>query len=293
MYRRSLHDTLRFGGAITTLLFASACANMSGTSSAAATTKELAASAMAKPAEIVLAKDVKFDQLNPARGDASPQAGTLWGSRKEAVGPTGFLLKFAPNFSSPPHIHPETYRSVVLQGFVNNDDPAAAKMWMPAGSFWVQPKGEVHITEATENGGMGLVEIEMGPYLVQPTSMAFETKERPINIDVVNQVWSPAPSLSGGVYTTMLWGDPAGDAKGGLFLKVEPGKSAVVSGEGQLLRLVVVHGTPAVWTGGAEPQKFVMGDYVGTKGPNRVSCEGAEACELYIRTEGSFKLLAE
>ena len=92
--------------------------------------------------EVILASEVKWEQLNPARGDDSPQAGTLWGDRKGTV-PTGFLARFAEGFSSPPHIHNTTYRAVVISGLIHNDDPDAAPMWMPAGSFWTQPKGEV------------------------------------------------------------------------------------------------------------------------------------------------------
>ncbi len=54
--------------------------------------------------EVVLASEVEWEQLNPARGDASPQAGTLWGDRKGS-GPTSFLLKPVDGFESPPHIH--------------------------------------------------------------------------------------------------------------------------------------------------------------------------------------------
>lgn len=41
----------------------------------------------AKPAaeptsRVVLTSEVKWDQLNPARGDKSPKAGTLWGDRE-------------------------------------------------------------------------------------------------------------------------------------------------------------------------------------------------------------------
>ena len=32
--------------------------------------------------KIVSIKDVNWEKLNPARGDKSPQAGTLWGDRK-------------------------------------------------------------------------------------------------------------------------------------------------------------------------------------------------------------------
>ncbi|MEM9052957.1 MAG: DUF4437 domain-containing protein, partial [Bacteroidota bacterium] len=96
---------------------------------------------------VLLSSEIIWQKLNPARGDASPQAGTLWGDRKGEVS-TGFLAKFVDGFSSPPHIHNVTYRAVVISGLVHNDDPEAENMWMPPGSFWTQPAGETHITSA-------------------------------------------------------------------------------------------------------------------------------------------------
>jgi hypothetical protein len=84
--------------------------------------------------KVVLTSEVNWEQLNPARGDKSPKAGTLWGDRN-GPGPTGFLLKPADGFKSPPHIHNVSYRGVVISGLVHNDDPNADDMWMPTGSF--------------------------------------------------------------------------------------------------------------------------------------------------------------
>ena len=117
--------------------------------------------------KVLLRSEIKWEKLNPARGDQSPQAGTVWGDRKGEV-PTGFLAKFADGFSSPPHIHDVTYRAVVIKGSIHNDDPKAANMWMKPGSFWTQPKGESHITSAKGEENIALVEIDKGPYLVQP-----------------------------------------------------------------------------------------------------------------------------
>ena len=53
--------------------------------------------------EVVLTSEVNWEHLNPARGDKSPSAGTLWGDRKGNE-PTGYLLKPTDGFKSPPHI---------------------------------------------------------------------------------------------------------------------------------------------------------------------------------------------
>ena len=41
--------------------------------------------------EVVLTSEIQWEQLNPARGDASPQAANIWGDRKQP-GETGFLV---------------------------------------------------------------------------------------------------------------------------------------------------------------------------------------------------------
>ena len=115
---------------------------------------------------VLLSSEIVWEKLNPARGDKSPQAGTIWGDRK-GIQATGFLAKFVDGFSSPPHIHNVTYRAVVIKGLVHNDDPEAEHMWMKPGSFWTQPRGEVHITAAKGEENIALVEIDSGPYLVK------------------------------------------------------------------------------------------------------------------------------
>ena len=60
--------------------------------------------------KVLLSSEIVWEKLNPARGDQSPQAGTIWGDRRGSVA-TGFLAKFVDGFSSPPHIHNVTYRA--------------------------------------------------------------------------------------------------------------------------------------------------------------------------------------
>ena len=138
--------------------------------------------------EVLLSSEIRWEKLNPARGNQSPQAGTIWGDRKGEIA-TGFLAKFSDGFSSPPHIHNVTYRAVVLKGLIHNNDADAKNMWMPTGSFWTQPKGEAHITSAKGPENIAYVEIDSGPYLVKSVQEAFNSGQRPINIDASNVVW--------------------------------------------------------------------------------------------------------
>lgn len=101
--------------------------------------RDVAEKTIAAPtSRVVSESDVKWGPLNPARGDKGPKAGNLWGDRTGS-GPSGFLVRFADGFASPPHIHNVSYRGVVIDGLVHNDDPNADDMWMPAGSFWTPP----------------------------------------------------------------------------------------------------------------------------------------------------------
>lgn len=152
--------------------------------------------ALAEPVkEVVMASEVEWTYLNPARKDKAPMAGNLWGDRNEE-GATGYLLKPKDGFQSPPHIHNVSYRAVVINGLLHNDDPAAEFMWMPKGSFWTQPKGQIHITAAKGEAPMAYVEIDKDPYLVLPTKEAYLSQLRPLNVYRSNLVWLDAVDVS-------------------------------------------------------------------------------------------------
>lgn len=251
--------------------------------------------------EIMLAEDLTYQPLNPARGDASPQAGVLWGDLK-ADTPTGAIIKFKPGFSSPPHIHNITYRAVVISGAVHNDDPDARTMWMGPGSFWSQPAGEDHITSAiSDQGATIFLEILEGPYLVQPSDEAFDNGEHPINVDASNVIWLEAsdvnwiapsnPKGQKGAEMAFLWGSVSEGQRNGTFLKVPAGVSGEFINDTSQTRSVVVRGEATVSdrpTG--MPQSLLPGSFVGTEsGVSRVlSCVSSSPCVFYVSTEGRF-----
>ncbi|MEM6718874.1 MAG: DUF4437 domain-containing protein [Bacteroidota bacterium] len=195
--------------------------------------------------KVQLSSEIVWEKLNPARGDKSPQAGTIWGDRKGTVA-TGFLAKFVDGFSSPPHIHNVTYRAVVIKGLVHNDDPAAANMWMKPGSFWTQPKGESHITSAKGEENIAYVEIDHGPYLVKPISEAFDNGERPVNIDASNIIWLDKSSTNwiqnSKASISYLWKNE--DIQG-LFVKLPPNFNGTLKSEGTIFHAVIIQGNVA------------------------------------------------
>lgn len=253
--------------------------------------------------EVRLASEIQWQQLNPARGDASPQAGTIWGDQTKD-GESGFLVKFVDGFSSPPHIHNITYRGIVLGGGLHNDDPEAKPMWMKASSFWTQPAGEVHITSA-RGASICYVEIQSGPYLVKPESDEFDNGERPFNIDSTNIVWldaSNTPWIKGDTHSyasrnarmTFMWGSPEGDEINGTMVKLPAGFSGRLNTENSTFKVIVVEGQTNLHMGNGKAAKtLTAGGYFGSEGKvsHHVTCR--EPCTIYVRTKGKYSVVPD
>ncbi|MEM9489571.1 MAG: DUF4437 domain-containing protein, partial [Myxococcota bacterium] len=82
-------------------LVATACAGSqiaSPTAESAVPTAEPTAPTAEPTTTMVSASEVEWEQLNPARGENSPKAATLWGERT-GPGPSGFLLRPVDGFS--------------------------------------------------------------------------------------------------------------------------------------------------------------------------------------------------
>lgn len=243
--------------------------------------------------EVLLSSEIVWEKLNPARGEQSPQAGTLWGDRKGTVA-TGFLAKFVDGFSSPPHIHNVTYRAVVIKGLVHNDDPKASTMWMKSGSFWTQPQGEVHITSAKGDENIALVEIDKGPYLVKPIEEAFDNGERAINIDASNIIWLNNEkthwiSANCKAEISFLWNNGISN---GLFVKFPQGFSGKIESKGTVFHSVVIQGY-LNYTLPKDQNATVLdsGSHFSSKDEavHTISNLNSEVL-LYIRTNGSLKI---
>lgn len=251
--------------------------------------------------EVVTRADFELVPLNPLRGDASPKAGVLWGDLREDV-PTGALIQFADGFSSPPHIHNITYRAVVIDGTVHNDDPEAENIWMGPGSFWTQPAGEVHVTSVGPDGGTAFLEILSGPYLVQPSQEAFDNGERPLNLDERNVVWLDSSDIvwiqhsasSAGPEIAFLWGTPEDGQLNGTFLKMPTGFTGELKTEGVELKAVVIMGEVAHDAGSlAASSNLKPGSYFGSDGEvsHSLSCTQDAECIIYVRTAGKYRLV--
>lgn len=253
--------------------------------------------------KIILASEITWDKLNPARGDKSPMAGTVWGDRN-GKSATGFLFKPIDGFKSPPHIHNVSYRGIVIKGVVHNDDPSADNMWMPTGSFWTQPKGAEHITSAKGDNIMAYIEIEEGPYLVRPIDKAFDSGERPVNVDVSNLVWLDAStttwieqiankqsSLSPKI--TFLWESPQNKNLKGVMVKLPTGFKGKIENNGDDFRAVVIQGKVKYTVpNNKEVKTLDPGSYFSTTGKSyhSVASQGSKESLIYIRTNGKLKI---
>jgi quercetin dioxygenase-like cupin family protein len=242
--------------------------------------------------KVVAASDIKWGYLNPLRGDKSPGAADLWGNRTTDTA-TGMLVRFNKGFESPPHIHNITYRGIVIEGQMHNDDPSAEKMWMPAGSFWTQPAGENHTTAANADTNLIYLEIDSGPYLVKPSNEKFDNGERPLNLHKDNMVWLADSDLNqinvDGVQSTYLWGNTA-DMNGSM-IKLPAGFNGDITTNANEFRAVVIAGAVEYSSNEqSKAQPLSAGSYVESKGSftHSIANKADTPAVIYIRTNSKY-----
>lgn len=282
--------------------YLTSCASKPSSTETKATDTKVAASNATY--ELVQKSDVEWSYLNPKRKDKAPMAGTLWGDRKGTQA-TGFLLKPKDKFSSPPHIHNVSYRGIVISGLIHNDDPDAANMWMPAGSYWTQPKGEIHITSAQGTDALAYIEIDKGPYLVLPAEEHFDSGERPVNIDKSNIVWVGASEITwidhkaagpNAPKVAFLWGERQAGTLHGTLVKIPAGFEGTIQSQGDIFRAIVLKGQPQYGAANEVPTKTLeTGSYFGSKdcGVHQLSTKQSGEVMLYVRTDDAFDIVSK
>lgn len=246
--------------------------------------------------KVITTDEIKWGYLNPLRGVLSPGAADLWGDRTANVA-TGMLVRFKKGFESPPHIHNITYRGIVIEGLLHNDDPTSQKMWMPTGSFWTQPAGENHTTAANAQKNMIYLEIESGPYLVKPANQQFDNGERPLNLHRDNIVWLNSSDLHNieakGVQSTYVWGNT--QEKNGSMIKLPAGFKGTITSAASEFKAVVIAGAIEYRVAGSEkaqtlqPASYVesIAESAGTTTHHVANQTNADAI-VYIRTNAPY-----
>lgn len=247
--------------------------------------------------DVISEEDIEWSWLNPLRGDKSPAAGKLWGSRTDTLA-SGFLVKFKKGFSSPPHIHNVTYRGVVIKGLLHNDDEKAKEMWLPAGSFWVQPAGESHITAANGEENLAYIEIQEGPYLVKPTDEAFDNGERPVNVDKSNLVWLNAKDItwvsnSSNIKTALLWGTHENGQLRASLIKLPAGFKGDIKNLSLNFRAIIIQGKIGHHVSDEiKKNSLESGTYFGAAENSVHKIISEEESIIYIRSNGSFEIIS-
>ncbi len=244
--------------------------------------------------KVVAASNIEWGYLNPLRGDKSPGAANLWGDRSSDSA-TGMLVRFNKGFESPPHIHNISYRGVVIEGQMHNDDPSAEKMWMPAGSFWTQPAGEDHTTAAQSDTNLIYLEIDSGPYLVKPSKEKFDNGERSLNLHRDNIVWLNHYDLKNikadGVKSTYVWGSSTNI--NGSMLKLPVGFKGEITTSASEFRAVLITGSVEYNSNDQKESQFLNpGSYIESMGQFTHIIENKSKTEstIYIRTNSQYQI---
>ena len=245
--------------------------------------------------QIVMVEDVNWGYLNPLRGDMSPSAANLWGDRTTDSA-TGMLVKFNKGFSSPPHIHNISYRGIVIDGLLHNDDPGAEKSWLATGSFWTQPAGHNHITAASAESNLIYLEIDQGPYLVQPSKEQFDNGEHSINLHQSNMVWlghdESALIDSQNASIVHLWRNYDDDLTSGILIKLASGFAGKIISDGNSLRSVLISGEVNLNSNNNQTLATLRpGSYFASNGNFTHWLRANSESILYLRYDGKLNII--
>jgi hypothetical protein len=247
---------------------------------------------------VISSQNLSWGYLNPLRGDKSPGATDLWGDRTKNVA-TGMLVKFNKGFTSPPHIHNITYRGIVIEGLMHNDDPTAEHMWLPSTSYWTQPAGENHVTAANSESNLIYLEIDSGPYLVKPSDHKFDNGERPINVHASNLVWlnqSESSTIIGDeAEVAYLWQNGASEKlenrSQGYLIKVSQGAVGKIISDSKEFRAVIIQGK-VDYSSTETPESITLpaSSYYSSNGTFTHNIAAHEESIIYIRSNDKVKV---
>ncbi|WP_256451672.1 DUF4437 domain-containing protein [Lutibacter sp. A64] len=145
---------------------------------------------------------------------------------------------------------------------------------------------------------MAFLDIQEGPYLVKPTSEAFDNGERPINVDKTNMVWLNANDIEwvatkSNVATAFLWGSHEKNQLRATLLKLPAGFNGKIKNLNPNFRTVVISGSIIHQFSKKEAKnKLAPGSYFGVKQNKTSTISAAKETIIYIRSNGKFKVKA-
>lgn len=155
----------------------------------------------------------------------------------------------------------------------------------------------MHITGAKGSTNVAYIEIKKGPYLVLPTEKAFDSGERPVNVDASNTTWGveqPGMTASAnGPKVAFLWGNPQGGQLNGTLVKLPAGFTGKINSLGSTFRAVVIKGQPQYQVNETEVKTLGPGSYFSSKGESvhRVLSKTGEESIIFMRTDSRYEVI--
>jgi len=143
---------------------------------------------------------------------------------------------------------------------------------------------------------MAFLDIQEGPYLVKPTSEAFDNGERPVNVDKTNLVWLNACDIDwvtekSNVETTFLWGSHEKNQLRAILLKLPAGFKGKIKNLSPNFRAVVISGGLTHQFSKKEAvNQLDAPSYFGAEENATSIISAKKETVLYIRSNGDFKV---
>ncbi|WP_181817744.1 DUF4437 domain-containing protein [Psychromonas sp. B3M02] len=163
-------------------------------------------------------------------------------------------------------------------------------MWLPSGSFWIQPAGESHITAASGEENLIYLEIDSGPYLVEPEDQAFDNGERPVNVSENNMFWLTANDANwldaGSAKISYLWGNPK--ATNGSFVKLPAGFKGSLENDTEMKAVVVKGSANYQWSLDPKVTSLSPSSFFSSEGQAKHIIEAKTDVVLYVKSVGKF-----
>ncbi len=148
---------------------------------------------------------------------------------------------------------------------------------------------------------LAYIEIDAGPYLVQPSAKASDNGERLLSIEAGNLVWLdggdvgfiPAGDRSCRVETAYLW-DNAGTGERASLVRLPHGYAGqIATGAATLRAVTATDGISYASLTMQQAATLTKGSYFGSSGraSHRIGCSAKPSCVLYLRTAGAISFV--
>ena len=134
------------------------------------------------------------------------------------------------------------------------------------------------------------------PYLVQPVEEAYDSGERPVNVDKSNVVWVDFPDAelsAEGLQIAYLWGAPKEGGLNGTLVKFPSKFIGEIQSNDSDFHAVVIQGQLQYQLSG-KAKALKAGSYFSSKekAAHQILIDSDEIGIVYVRTKGRFGVIA-